>query len=351
MLIQAIAIVFVLGIIVLIHEWGHFMAARSIGIAVQEFAIGVGPALWKKQGKNTLFSLRCLPVGGYCLFDSDLEGVDHRGRPLSILGRKAPAKIYVSLAGPVMNFVLASLLFMLLFSFIGLTVGYEAVIGEVQADSPAQAAGIMAGDRILSIDGQSLISWQDLSRILSEKAGQENLEFVMQRGDQEVITQVTPRYHEDEGRILIGVVVDASKTIVEKVNPFQAVFLGLKQTFVMIAAMVGAIIQMITGQISVSENLSGPVALVQIIGETASSGFVNTLFLTAFLSVNLGIMNLLPVPALDGGKIVVYIIELVRRKPMKLEVEGWLNMVGFALLISLMLLLTFKDIFRVFGGS
>jgi regulator of sigma E protease len=250
-----------------------------------------------------------------------------------------------------MNFVLAALIFVLLFSFIGETVDYQAVIGEVQPGSPAAAAGLEPGDQILSIDGETLASWQDLSRILGEKAGRGELEIVMQRGDREMITQITPRYDQEAGRVLIGVVVDANRTIVEKVNPFRAVYLGLRQTFMMIGAMVGAIVQMATGQISVSENLSGPVALVQIIGETAASGLVNTLFLTAFLSVNLGIMNLLPIPALDGGKVVVYLIELLRRKPMRLEVEGWINMVGFALLISLMLLLTFKDIFRVFGGS
>ena len=351
MLIQAIGVILILGLIVVIHEFGHFIAARSIGITVQEFAIGVGPALWKKQGKHALYSVRWLPFGGFCLFDSQLEGLDKRGRPLSIMGRKAPSKMYVSLAGPVFNFVLAAVLFTLLFSVIGFTVGYEAVVGEVRPDSPAWESGMLPGDRILSIEGEPLAAWQDLSRILSAKEDESELPFVVQRDGREQTLQVRPRYSQSDGRLMIGVVVDERYAITQRISPGEGIMLGLRQTWLMISLLCGAIIQMVTGQISVSDNLSGPVALAQVIGQTISSGFSDTLFLTAFLSVNLGIMNLIPFPALDGGRIIVYLIELARRKPLKLETEGWINAVGFAFLISLMLFLTFKDILRVFGRT
>ncbi|MCL1805892.1 MAG: RIP metalloprotease RseP [Clostridiales bacterium] len=345
---QILAIVFVLGVIVLIHEWGHFISARSIGIAVQEFAVGLGPAIWKRQGKSTLYSVRCIPFGGYCLFNSELEGEDRKGRPLSIVNRKALSKAYICVAGPVMNFLLAAVLFTVVFSFIGVPVAYEAVIGEVQPDSPAAEGGMLPGDRVLSIGGEALESWSDLSRVLAAYRNEESVEFHIQRGAEGLILEVKPRLNEEEDRVLIGVIVDQRRAVVEKVSPWRGVRLGLSQTFIMMGALLEAIAHMATGRISVSENISGPVALAQVIMETASTGLSNTLFLTAFLSVNLGIMNLLPLPALDGGKIIMYAVELIRRKPLKLEVEGWINVVGFVLLISLMVILTFKDIFQLF---
>jgi regulator of sigma E protease len=283
------------------------------------------------------------------LFDAQLEGSDHRGRPLSILKRNAFSKIYVSLAGPVMNFILAAALFTLLFSFIGISVGYEPVIGEVQADSPAAIGGIQPGDRILAIEGTPLNTFQDLSAIMATQGEQKELEFRVQRGDEIQAILITPSRRED-GRLVIGVVVDQSKTVKEKVSPIDAIRYGMRQTVMMMGLLVGAIVQMATGKISVAENLSGPVSLAQIIVETASTGLINTLELTAFLSVNLGIMNLIPLPALDGGKMVLYIVEIFRRKPFSPAVEGWISMVGFVLIITLTVFLTFKDILHVFGG-
>ncbi|MDR1192773.1 MAG: RIP metalloprotease RseP [Peptococcaceae bacterium] len=350
MLTQAIAVICVLGVITLIHEWGHYVSARSVGVAVQEFSIGLGPALWKKRGKETLFSLRCIPFGGYCLFDPETEKVDAKGRPASLLRRNALTKMYILAAGPVMNFVLAAALFALLFAVIGVGVGFEPVIGQVQPDSPAAAAGILPGDRVLAIAGEPLASWEDLSRIVTERQDEGALDFLLSRQGREIALTVTPRYDPDAGRILIGVTVDTAGEIRSKSNPLRGIWLGLLQTVNMIGVLLGALTQMATGQISAADNVSGPVALVRVIGETASSGLWNTLWLTAFLSVNLGIMNLLPIPALDGGKILVCLVELIRRKPLSLEVEGWINMVGFVLLISLMIFLTARDIFQVAGS-
>ncbi|MCL2166240.1 MAG: RIP metalloprotease RseP [Clostridiales bacterium] len=351
MILTILAVVLILGVIVIVHEFGHYLSARTIGVAVQEFSVGVGPALWKKQGRHTLFSFRCIPFGGYCLFDSELEGSDGRGRPLSIVHRKALPKMYISFGGPVMNFLLSALVFTILFSFIGVSTGYEPVIGEVQTDSPAGEAGILPGDRILSIDGESLSAWADLSRILTEKQDRTTLTFIIQRGADRISLPVEPRYYAEEGRVMIGVTVDGNYAIIERFPPLTAIGLGLRQTWIMIGLLISAISQMVSGQIDVAENLSGPVELAHVIGQTVTTGLPDTLFLTAFLSVNLGIMNLLPVPALDGGRILIYLVELVRRKPMNLHVEGWINALGFALLISLMVLLTFKDIFKLFGGS
>ena len=210
MLIQTLAVFIVLGVIVVIHEFGHFISARSIGIAVKEFAIGLGPALYQKRGKETLFSVRCIPFGGYCLFDPEQEGVDHRGRPLSLLERGALSKMYISLAGPIMNFALAALLFTLLFSWIGMTAGYAPLIGEVASASPAEAAGLLPGDLILAIEGEAIPYWHDLSRVLREKAGEGPLVFEILRNEARLALPVSPGYDQEGGRYVIGVVLDAS---------------------------------------------------------------------------------------------------------------------------------------------
>ena len=345
MIIQILGVLLVLGLIVVIHEFGHFLSARSIGIAVQEFAVGIGPAIYKRQGQNTLFSLRCIPFGGYCLFDTELEGADQRGRSLSLAGRRAIEKVYVSIAGPVMNFLLAAILFAVLFSFLGITVGYAPVIGTVQPDSAAMEAGILPGDRILAIEGETLATWQDLSAILATNGSDGPLRFTIQRDEDVIELLVTPRFNQEENRIMIGVVVDDTQGIVERFPPLQGIQLGIGQTIGTMGSLIDAIASMVIGKVSIKENLSGPVALTMVIAETVSSGLSDTLFLTAFLSVNLGIMNLLPIPALDGGRILLCLVEMLRRKPLKVEVEGWINAAGFVLLITLMVYLTFKDIF------
>ena len=351
MIIQIISVVLVLSVIVMIHEFGHLLSAKSIGIAVKEFSIGLGPALWKKQGDSTQYSVRCIPFGGYCLFDPDQKGLDGRGRPLSFIDRGPWSKIFVLSSGPVMNFVLGAILFTLVFSVLGAFVGFEPVIGEVNPDSPAMAAGILPGDRILAIDGEPLETWYDLTRIMGEKQVPAVMEFALQRGAETITLSVTPVFHPDQNRVMIGVVVDSRYSIVERVSPLRGIALGLAQTVGLIGAVFGGIAGMVAGRVSVGDNLAGPVAVVQIIGETASSGFSDTLYLTALLSINVGILNLLPIPALDGGRIIVYLVELVRRKPITLKLEAWINGVGFVLLISLMIILTFRDLFRIFGGD
>jgi regulator of sigma E protease len=332
----------------MIHELGHFLSARSVGISVQEFSIGIGPAIWKKNGRNAVYSVRWIPLGGYCMFDPLLEGNDSKGRPLSISKRGALTKIYVHLAGPVMNFLLAAAIFAILFSFIGVMSGFEPVIGEVQPGSPAAAAGLAPGDRVVSIFGETIEKWSDLGRILASHPQTSEFDFTIRRGTQEIVLAVSPRLDPIENRVVIGVIVDQERIVYEKTSPIKGVTKGLSETFVVIRVISSAVAMMVTGQISVSENLSGPLQLAQMIGETASTGFANTLFLTGLISVNLGIMNLMQIPALDGGKIVIYLIELVRRRPMKEEIEGWVNGVGLVLLLCLAVILTFKDFFTIF---
>lgn len=352
-----IATILVLGIIVLIHELGHFWAARSIGVSVMEFSIGMGPRLYKRQGKNTVYSVRALPLGGYCLFDSDLSKQDQKGRSASILGRRPLEKIYVSLAGPILNFVLAALILAVLFSGLGVPIGYEAVLGEVQPGSPAAIAGLMPGDRIVAIEDQNVADWQQMTEIMSRQFEQsapgidKTLTFQVQRAGEALSFDIKPEYDEQAQRYLIGIIVDANRVITTRYGIAQGIWMGAQRTVSISIMMLDSISQLFTGEASVTENMSGPVGLVQIISETASTGMINTVFLMAFLSINLGILNLLPIPALDGGKIVIYLIEVLRGKPMDQEKEGWINLAGYALLMALFLLLTYKDILKLFQAN
>ena len=351
MIIQALAVVFVLSMIIFIHELGHFLSARSIGIKVQEFSLGIGPALWTYKGKAAQYSVRLLPFGGYCLYDANAEGDDEKGRPLSFTQRKPLHRMYVVLAGPVMNFLLAALIFAVLFSFLGVTVGFEPVIGQLHEGSPADEAGLLPGDRIVSVDGEALEGWHDLSRLMAEKTAGEEVSLEILRGGEARALVLTPRFNEAEGRLMIGVTVDLGGRIVERFNPIISIQMGVRQTTMIIVMFVQSISQMASGEVDIAANLAGPVGLAQMIGETATTGFADLLFLTAFLSINLGIINILPVPILDGGKFIVYILEIIRRKPLNEKLEGYMNLFGLAMLLTLMLFLTVNDVFRVFGGG
>jgi regulator of sigma E protease len=347
-MLNIIITILVLGVIVLIHELGHFLAARSIGVSVLEFSIGMGPRLYKREGRNTVFSIRAIPLGGYCLFDSDDSKHDDQGRALSILGRSPLQKIYVSLAGPVMNFVLAVLILAFLFTLVGVPVGYQAVVGEVITDSPADEAGMLSGDLITRIAGTEIRDWQHMTEVMNQQPAGETLTFGVTRNQEMVDLQVKPNFDEKEKRLLIGISVDPNSVISQRYGPIQGISLGVSRTITLSGAMLSSIGQLFSGEANVTENLSGPVGLVQIISETASTGFMNTIFLMAFLSINLGILNLLPIPALDGGKIVIYVIEIIRGKAMNQEKEGWIHMVGYLLLMGLILVLTYKDIMKIF---
>lgn len=340
--------IFVLGFIILIHELGHFLSARLIGVAVPEFSVGMGPRLFKYQGKQTVLSLRALPLGGYCLFESDTTLTDERGRSLSILGRGPWEKIFVSVSGPLMNFILAALILILLFTGVGMPTGYEAVVGAVNENGPAAQAGLLPGDRILQVGNEPVTDWLQMTEVMQGFSPGESLDLVVERGAERLSMSVTPEYDEGEGRMLIGISLDPQHVLTTRYPLGQGIILGFQRMLSLSLMMLLSIGQLFSGAAEVTENLAGPVGLVQMISETASTGWINTIFLMAFLSINLGILNLLPVPALDGGKIVLYFIELLRGKPMDQEKEGWIHMVGYVLLMGLILVLTYQDILKLF---
>lgn len=334
--------ILMLCVFIVVHEAGHFWMGRLFGFKIDEFAIGFGHAIFSRKAKSgTVFSLRILPLGGFCKFRSeDEEGDD----PESFNKQKAWKRFLVLLAGPAMNFLLAYLLaFVMLFGFGDFLLG----IAEVNANSPAAVAGIEAGDLILKVDGKDAYSYK-LSKQLA-KAHPDGVELTIERGENEINVFVPNIYNESEGKNLLGVMIGRSDQ--RRNFSFGDAFLQTGDyMFTLSTDMLKSLASIFTNPAQLSQSVTGPVGTIQIMGEGIRSGMESALMLAVIISLNLGVFNLLPIPALDGARIVFTLIEMVFRKPVPRSIEGWIHFAGFAALIILMIVVTFSDISRLAGG-
>jgi regulator of sigma E protease len=335
----------VVAILALVHEWGHFVVARRIGVPVHEFAVGYGPALFSTRKNGVRYSLRVIPLGGYVKMagedPGDLEAENGFAR------RKPWEKIAVAAAGPLMNFVFAIAVFIVLFAVIGMPRAVEEpVIGDVLAGRPAAVAGLIAGDRILAVNGTPVTGWLEFTQAISAlPVGEEALLQLDRAGQVFAVTLVT-EVNGDTGRAMIGV---TNQVVYEREGWLAAIRSGFIQTYSMTAALLTGLADMLGGRVG-ADDLAGPVGIISMIGDTARAGWLSFLSFTAFLSINLGVLNLLPIPALDGSRIVFALIEGVRRKPIPLEKEAMIHWLGFLFLIGLILLVTYQDVTRLFEG-
>lgn len=328
----------VIGIIAAAHELGHFFAARRQGIAVRELSIGVGPKIVQRKLDDTRFSLRLIPVFAYVHLAGSLP--EEQDIPGGFLKAPPKTKAKVLAAGSAMNILLAVVIFIVLFMGIGVYSDAPR-IGAVYPDSPAYEAGLKKGDTILSIGGETIGSWMDMTDAIAESGGQ-TLRVQVERGGQELGISVVPAYSEEAGRALIGI-----ERTRERLGPIQAVYEGVVQSFLFVTLMVQALVMMATG--SIPADVSGPVGIASMVGQATAAGITSLLYFTAVLSLNLAIINLLPIPGLDGGKLVLVLVEKVRGKRLPYEKEAMINIIGFAVLIAVMLLATYRDIARLFS--
>ena len=331
--------IFVFGLIVFVHELGHFITAKWSKMRVDEFAIGFGPALWKKQHGETLYSIRAIPLGGY----NKIAGMDpnEKDDPGSFQGKPVWKRFIVISAGAIMNFLLAIILFFGLFATVGTSIPTEeSVIGRVQTNSPAAAAKFQDGDRIVSIGGAPVEKWKDMSPHFTKHVD-EVVTVVVERQQERIELSVIPKAV--EGRGIIGIYPGAKVTTYTVGEAFQKAVYG---TVYMIYEMFHGVWRMVSG--TEEANVSGPLGIAQLAGEAATLGFIALLQLTAVLSINLGVINLLPVPMLDGGYLVMLLIEGVTGKRLSAKALEYIQMAGLIILMSLFIYSTSSDITRLF---
>lgn len=334
-IISALKIIFLLGFLIFIHELGHFTVAKLCKVRVNEFAIGFGPTLWKKQGKETKYALRLVPLGGFVNMQGEEERSDEEGSfsKASILKR-----IAIVMAGAIVNIIFAIVIYFILTATSGPYITNEVV--QTIDEFPAQELGIMPGDKIIQVNEKQINNLYDLNEAI-QKNNQEIKIKVERNGKiEEYIT--TPKAEESNGYKLFYLGVNLKPAEDTFINRCINGFINVKDfTF----SIVDNMKQLFTGHVGVDQ-MMGPVGISEVVSKT--SGIREFVYMMALISMSLGVTNLLPIPALDGGKILILIIEAIRRKPMNEKTEINIQLIGFSILIALSLYVTYNDVMRIF---
>ncbi len=348
-IITLIILVFILSLIIGIHEFGHFIAAKKSGVYVEEFSIGMGPLIKQIRPKNseTTYSIRALPIGGFVAM-SEKENDNKKIKKDKVLENKSYLKqLWVFSNGVIFNFFLA----VIVFFFSGLIFGRpieNSIVAEVPEEYPAYESGIQVGDEIIKVNGKEIETYYDFSIEVNAKKPQDKYILTVKKTDGTIrdieIEPVVQMVDDVEVRTF-GV---GFKTNYEKglVNALIYSVEGVIDTTIKIW---DTIVMLFTGEVSVN-NLSGPVGMYSIIDSAKASGLINILYITAYLSINVGMINLFPIPVFDGGRILLLTIEKIVRKKASEKLEIGINLAGFAIMLLLMILVTFNDIVRLFGG-
>lgn len=340
-----------LGLLIVFHEFGHFLFAKLSGVGVLTFSVGFGPKLWKRKFGETEYALSAFPLGGYVKMvgeDPD-EQVSQADIERSFAHKSLTKRIAIVAAGPVFNLMLAVFLLMIVFSFHGVPVMSTQVSG-VEKGSPAELAGLQKGDRIVAIDGTPVNEWEDLSARIKGSGGKA-LNLQVRRGEE--IRDFTARPEQKEGRTIFGerkddwIIGISSQVTIEKGNPGAVIGRAFYQTYEYARITLMAFYKMIIGDVS-PRNIGGPILIAQMAGEQAQEGLGSFLIFLAVLSINLGVLNLLPVPVLDGGHLLFFFVEAVIRKPVSVRYREMAQQVGICLLALLMVYAFYNDILRFF---
>ena len=350
--------IIVLGLLIFVHEFGHFIWAKLFGVRVLTFSLGFGPRLIGKRYGETEYVVSAFPLGGYVKMfgenPGDEEIPDHQ-RKYSFSFKPVWQRFIIVAGGPVFNLIFALMLFFCIFAVNGLPEPVDNTkVGGVGAESPAATAGMQTGDIIEAIDGSPTSRWQDISELINKSAGK-SLAFTIRRGAATLNLVATPELRKDKNifgevigeRFMIGI-ARTDEVIYEKVSLGKALEAGIIQTWNWMYLTVMGLIKIIQKVIPASE-LGGPILIAKIAGERMEAGWINFLYFMAVISVNLGILNLLPIPILDGGHLVFFTVEAVKRKPLSLRTMEMMQQVGLVLLGTLMVFVFYNDIVRLIG--
>lgn len=335
-----------LSILIFIHELGHYWAARATGVRVEEFAIGFGPAIVKYKRNGIAYRLNWLPLGGYVkMFGED--NPEAANAPDNFNNRPLAARILVIVAGVIMNFLGAIVILALMINLYGAPTNKikDIFVASVVAGSPAESAGMQAKDRLLAVNGKKIETPVDFTDEIKKNEGRPVTVQVL-RDAKVVDLQVIPTRQGDNPPT-IGVHIDGTQVFEQYGGFFGNTKAAIEKTWQMTYMIVDGFRQLITGHVQLKD-LSGPVGIIQITGQASASGVPHYLFIMALLSVNLAVLNLIPIPGLDGGRLMFLLLEGLRRgKRIPLEKEASINLIGILFLLGLMVIVTFQDVFRL----
>ena len=344
MLLMVVIILLMFTVIVVAHEWGHFITAKKCGILVHEFAVGMGPLLWSKQVGETLYAIRLLPIGGYCRMEEEV-GESHN--PRAMASKKPWQKLLVVSAGAIMNFILAWTLLSIIAGYVGVS---SNVVREVEDRSPALAAGLQSGDQIIGLDGHKIRHLADLQPYLKEE--ESTYILTIKRDGQKMELPIQTKQLEEGKKPRFGFSVETSHF-----NILYNIKIGFTLMIGVIRMVWDSLVGLISGAVGFDQ-VAGIVGVVdagsQVWDNSMESGGVqlaifNMVYMAALLSANLGVMNLLPIPALDGGRIFFVLIEMIRGKAIPTEKEGFVHFIGMVLLMLLTVVVLYNDIMRLRG--
>ncbi len=353
MSVSIFSLIIVLGVLIFFHELGHFLVARVLGVGVERFSLGFGPKLIGKTIGITEYRISAIPLGGYVKMvgespDSELDPSD---LPISFTHKHVFKRILIVAAGPFFNILLALIIFFGVFQISGLLI-LKPGIGDVNEDTPAYMAGLKKDDLVVSIDGVDISSWEDMANAIMASKGK-TLAISVLRGDTILTKNVTPEvkkfkniFNEDVDRYVIG--ITASGEVLKKdLNFFQAVTESINQTYQITVLTIKGVVKLFQGTVS-PKTLGGPIMIAQMAGQQAKEGVVNLIFFIALISINLAILNFLPIPVLDGGHLLFFFIEAIKGSPVSVKVREISQQAGIFVLILLMIYVFYNDIARVF---
>lgn len=336
--------IIILGVIISIHEFGHFIFAKKSGIYVYEFSIGMGPVIWrhKRENDETEYCLRLFPIGGFVqMAGEEIEDDKSVPKDMKFGAKTFGQKFMTVIAGIMMNFVLAIVLLFI----VGLVNGSpqnKAIVGEIDSSFPAYSV-LQEGDHILKINGKNANTTDKLTLQLQVFKGQTAV-FEVERDGKIMDVTVEPKKVEEEGKDVYRYGFKINDEV--ETGFFPAIKYAFTKTFSLIHQMIFIVFYLITGQLSLG-SLSGPVGIYNVVGDAASTGIISLLYLTAYISINIGFINFLPIPAFDGGRILFLLIEKVKGSPVNPKLENTIHSIGLFLLLALMILVTYNDIIKL----
>jgi len=354
-MISLIVFIVTLGLLIIVHECGHFIAAKWMGVRVEKFSLGFGPQLIKKKKNNTEYYINAIPLGGYVKLAGDnLE--ECKGAKDEYFSKPPGKRFWIIFFGPLLNYVLGFLFFWLIFF-----AGYPTLttrVGGVLDGYGAKDAGIMAGDRITAVNGMKVLFWEDLQDIIQAKTNEAKVTLSILRDNkkQELSVSVKEKKFYDpfgEARNvgLLGITPYYDEIVKVRHGFWESFFLGAKKTRQLTALTYKGLWRMLRGKLSVRESVTGPLGIFFLTSHAAGAGIIAVLHLIAVLSISLGIFNLIPFPVLDGGHILFLGIEKIRGKTLSLKIENFITRIGVTVLVSLAVIVTYNDIVRVFGDK